>query len=717
MPKRNLKEFFHPKSIAIIGASQDLTSISGKPMKNLLQHKYTGKIYPVNPRYEEIEGIKCYKSISDIPGEVDLALIAVSASRLVSILNECIEKDVLNILLFSSGFAEIGESGRKIQDEVARIATENNVKIIGPNSVGCLNVKENIPMGFATSLESKNEFKKGNIGLVSQSGALGFSVFGLAQEEDLGFTYVINTGNEMDVTTIDSMEFMLEDEDTTVVAAYMEGIPDGQQLIRVANRAKELRKPLIILKTGKSEIGKEAVSSHTASLAGSEEMFQVIAKQYGIITVKDIDEMIDVMKIVSRRKWTKGRKLVTISNSGAAGIAMADFSEEFDLILEPLQGEAKAKIDAIIPSYGSALNPIDITAQALKEQHIFTDTVEALVNDNYTDVIVIQTTFGGALGEEICRKIATIDKREEKPIVVTVTGTEELTGKGREVLRKSGVPVYKTTYDTMVAIKHLVDLSRFYHKDSPVIEPSPLVSQLVKEEYNTNVWTEEKSKNLFAQLEINVPKNAMAQSIEEVEQVIDNLEFPLVAKIISEDILHKTDAGGVKLGIQNIEEAKEAFNEIIQAAQKYKEDARIDGLLFEEMLKEKGVEMFIGVKQDPQFGNFLVCGLGGIFIEVLKDISIRHIPITQEDAHSMVEELKGYAVLLGTRGKKRADINAFTDSLVKISDFVHQQNESLKEMDINPIVVLNEGEGMVALDGLLVWKEAESPALAVTNKG
>src|SRR5690606_37013221 len=281
--------------------------------------------------------------------------------------------------------------------------------------------------------------------------------------------------NEMDVTTIDTMEFMLEDEETTVVAAYMEGVPNGQQLIQVAKRAKELKKPLIILKTGKSEIGKEAVSSHTASLAGSEEMFEVIAKQYGILTVKDIDEMIDVMKIVSRRKWANGRKLVTVSNSGAAGIAMADFSEEFGLSLEPLQGKTKEVIEATIPSYGSALNPIEITAQALKEQHIFTETLETLVKDDNTDIVVIQTTFGGALGEEICRKVAEIDKREEKPIIVTVTGTEKLTGKERKVLRESGVPVYKTTYDTMVAIKHLADLSEFYHRESQAIVLSPEV--------------------------------------------------------------------------------------------------------------------------------------------------------------------------------------------------------------------------------------------------
>lgn len=715
MPAKTLKEFFHPQSIAIIGASEDFTTISGKPMKNLLRNEYKGAIYPVNPRYDEIKGIKCYDSILKVPGEVDLAMIAVSAARLISILEQCIEKNVQNILLFSSGFAEIGESGRKIQDKVAKMAQENNIRIIGPNSVGCLNVKDSLPMGFATSLEAENGFKTGNIGLVSQSGALGFSVFGLAQEEDLGFTYVVNTGNEMDVTTIDTMEFMLEDKDTTVIAAYMEGVPNGQQLINVAKRAKELQKPLIILKTGKSEIGKEAVSSHTASLAGSEEMFQVIAKQYGIITVKDIDEMIDVLKIVSRRKWAAGKKLVTVSNSGAAGIAMADLSEEFGLLLEPLKGETKEKIEATIPSYGSALNPIDITAQALKEQHIFTDTLETLVKDDNTDIIIIQTTFGGALGEQICRKVAEIDKREAKPIIVTVTGTEELTGKGRKVLREYGVPVYKTTYDTMVAVKHLSNLSAFYQTEAVTESPDRVTEEAAKKEPKAGVWTEEKSKQLLRELGINVPESAVVQSLAEVEQQIDGLTFPLVAKIISPDILHKTDAGGVKLNIQNTEEAKKAFNQILESGKKYKEGARIEGVLFEEMLDKKGVEMFIGVKKDPQFGSFLVCGLGGIFIEVFKDVSIRHIPIDRKGAKSMVEELKGYALMQGTRGSKKADIDAFTDALVKIADFVQQHNGDLQEMDINPLVVLEEGQGIMALDGLLVWNETKQADLVANQ--
>ncbi len=712
MPMKDLKKFFHPESIAIIGASANFSSISGKPVKILLQHNFPGDIYPVNPRYEEIGGLKCYPSVLDVPGQIDLAIVAVSASRLMSIVKDCIAKKVRNLLLFSSGFAEIGESGRKIQDEVAQLAKANNIRIIGPNSAGCLNVKDSIPMSFATTLESAERFQSGNVGFVSQSGALGFSVFGLAQERDLGFTYIINTGNEMDITTLDSMEFMLEDKDTTVIAGYMEGVPDGKQLIRVAKRAKALKKPLIILKSGTSALGKEAALSHTASLAGSEETFQVIAKQYGLIMVKDIDEMIDAMQIFSGGKVAKGNRLATISNSGAEGIKMADFSEQFNIQLKPLQGETKKKVEAIIPAYGSALNPIDVTAQALTEQHIIPDTVEALAKSDEVDVIVVQTTFGGELGVQICQQIVELDKKVDKPIVVAVTGTEQHCGKGRRVLRQNGVPAYVTTYDTMVAVKHLMDAGEFH--DLPIVAEERLSEdpiQLVQDEYKTHIWTEEKVKEILAQLKVKVPKSIVIRSIDDIEKHTGDLQFPLVAKVLSDEILHKTDAGGVKLDIQNVEEAKRAFHAIIESGKKYKADAQIEGVLLEEMLQEQGVEMFIGIKNDSQFGSFIVCGLGGIFIEVLKDVSIRHIPIQKEDAYSMLEELQGYPMLLGTRGQEKLDIDALAEALVSISDFVQAQNGTLQEMDINPVVVLKEGDGIIALDGLMIWDEVKSTTL------
>ncbi|MBN8199884.1 acetate--CoA ligase family protein [Bacillus sp. NTK034] len=707
-----IDRFLNPKSIAIVGVSKDFSSISGKPIKNLIHHNFKGIIYPVNPKYEEIEGIPCFSSILDIPGEVDVALIAVASKRMLQILDECEKKQVHHIILFGSGFAEVGEEGKALQEKVFAKAKQAGIHILGPNCVGLLNVKESIPLGFATSFETKKGFKPGNVGFASQSGAIGFSLFGLAQEENIGFSYVVNTGNQMDIHSFDCIEYMLGDPDTNVVAGYLEAIPDGEMLIKLSETSKSLKKPVILLKSGRSELGRQAAMSHTASLTGSEDAFQAIAKQFGLITVNDVDNMIDAMKIFSRGKQTNGNRIVTISNSGAAGIAMADYSEVLGLEMVRLSKETAAKIESIIPPYGSALNPIDVTAQALKEQNILTETLEVLIEDDQVDAIVFQTTFGGELGTKICQKIVEIDRKTDKPIIVTMTGTNELTGKGRTILQEAGVPVYPTSYKTMLSLKYLVEFSHFsndqmLHLSAPAFLPDDGSNEL------TGIWTEERVKKELSILGIRVPNGTIIKDRSHLEKVKDNLNYPLVCKVISPDVLHKTDAGGVKVNIHNPAQLERAYNEILQSVLQYSPNAQIDGILAEEMIQEEGAEMFIGVKEDPQFGPMIVCGLGGVFIEVLKDISIRRAPIQIHEAHDMLKELKGYPLLEGIRGGKKRDIQALAEALVKVSQFASHHRRSIGEMDINPIWVFEEGKGIAALDGIIVWKSRVERSVSV----
>ncbi|MGE7758999.1 acetate--CoA ligase family protein [Peribacillus sp. NPDC097895] len=700
-----VKQFLHPKSIAIVGASQDLTSIGGKPINNLIQHKYKGKIYPVNPKYQEICGYPCYPSILDIQGKIDVALIAVAASRILQTIEDCGKKEIRHLILFSSGFAETGPEGRCLQNELLQISRKHGIHIIGPNSIGCLNVIEKIPMGFSTSFESKKEFISGNIGLASQSGALGFSLFGLAQDENIGFSYIVNTGNQSDINVLDCISFMQQDTSTDVVAAYLEGVPDGEQLIELSKQSIKCDKPLLILKAGRSELGKKAAMSHTASLAGSEQAFNAIVKQFGLIPIRDIDDMIDTMKIFARGKRAKGSRIVTISNSGAAGITMADYSEQLDLELIRLQPETQEKIQSIIPVYGSAFNPIDITAQALNEQHILTETLEVLVKDDQVDVIIVHSTFGGTLGKKICEKIIDIDQKTDKPIIITLTGTKELMDEGRTLLQTARVPVYHTSYKTMAAVKQLVTFSSHVNAATEVQEETqdPMISPYEKK----GVWTEEKVKQQLSDLGMIVPKGMIAKNREQLEQMKNKVQYPVVCKVISDEIIHKTDEGGVILGIKNELELIQAYESIGKSIKENLPEAKVNGILIEEMITEKGVEMFIGIKNDPQFGPLIVCGLGGIFIEVLKDISIRRAPITSLEAHSMLKELKGYSLLLGVRGGKKSDIDALANALVQLSHFADQNKGNIMEMDINPLIVLNEGKGVAALDGIVVWKNGK----------
>ncbi|AXF55210.1 acetate--CoA ligase family protein [Salicibibacter kimchii] len=710
--KEAIERLLNPGSIAIVGVSQDFTSISGKPMKNLIRHQFEGQIYPVNPKYEEIEGFTCYSSLLDIPGDVDVALIAVSSKRMMQILSECEQKQVRSVILFGSGFAETGAEGEQLQEEVLEKAKKARITILGPNCIGLLNVKKSIPLGFSTSFETEEGFLSGNVGFASQSGALGFSLFGLAQEENIGFSHVINTGNQMDIHTLDCIDYMLEDEGTEVVAGYLEGIPDGEMLIRLAKRAKALKKPLIMLKAGRSEIGRKAAMSHTASLTGSDETFQAIAKQYGLVVANDVDDMIDLMKVFSRGKQTKGNRVVTISNSGAAGIAMADYSESLGLELTRLPKETQTKVEDIIPPYGSALNPIDITAQALKEQHILTDTLEALINEDQVDVIVVQTTFGGELGRNICEKIVEMDKTTEKPIVVTITGTKEITGAGRTILEKASVPVYKTSYKTMLAIKHLEDFSRFCRSHEPDQLEHPNV-QVEENKDLSGIWTEVRVKKELSSLGIRIPQGTLIKDREHLQEVKTSVPYPVVCKGISKDVLHKTDAGSVKVNIKDAVELEDAYESIVSSIHAYNPDADVDGVLAEEMIQDESVEMFIGVKEDPQFGPLIVCGLGGIFVEVLKDISIRRAPINDNEASAMLKELKGYPLLEGVRGGTRRDIQALTDALVRISQFASAHSGRIQEMDINPLWVFEEGKGVAALDGIIVWKKDEEAVVNV----
>lgn len=699
----NLETFLNPNSIAIVGVSKNFSSISGKPLNNLINHQFKGNIYPVNPKYDEIGGYECYDRLTDIPGEVDVALIAVSSKRIMQVLDDCEAKGIKHLMMFGSGFAEVGSEGEVLQQQVLERTQAAGMSIIGPNCLGMLNVKEAIPLGFATQFETKGGFHEGNVGFASQSGALGFSLFGLAQEAGVGFSYVMNTGNQMDIHTLDCIEYMIEDHNTDVVAGYLESIPDGEMLIRLAKRAKVLEKPVIILKAGRSEIGSQAAMSHTASLTGSDDTFQAVAKQYGLIIANDVDDMIDLMKVFSRGKVTSGNRVVTLSNSGAAGIVMADYCEMLDLDLVRLNKDTKNQIEAIIPPYGSALNPIDITAQALKEHHIFNETMDVLIKDENVDVIIIHTTFGGELGAQVCENFVKIDQSTEKPIIITVTGTEELTGTGRKILSDANIPVYVTSYRTMVAARKLVDYSQWLQKETDII---PVISEDMKVSTTSPIWTEVEVKDMLSKMDIKVPESRLITVEDDMDKIDREISYPVVCKGISKEVLHKSDAGLVQLNIKNSVELAEACSAIYRAFENHYPDAEVEGILVEKMVEEDNVEMFVGLKDDPEFGTLIVCGLGGIFIEVLEDISIRKVPITIEESYGMIKSLKGYPLLEGIRGTEKRDIQSLAETIVKISDFAVAQDGTVSEMDINPLWVLKEGEGTIALDGVLSWKSS-----------
>lgn len=704
----DLGDLFNPGSIAIVGASENPDSIGGKPLWNLIHHGYGGDIFPVNPKYEAIAGYPCFQSLLDVPGTVDVALLAVSQARTLGVLEDCARKGVGYAMLFGAGFAEVGEEGRRLQEEISDLAREHDIRVVGPNCIGCLNARDGIPMGFATAFGSER-FLPGPVALASQSGALGYALFALAQEEGVGFSYAAHTGNQADLDTLDFASFMLEDDSTGLVAGYLEAIPDGERLVELAARAKALRKPLLILKSGRSELGKKAALSHTASLTGSEAAFRAVSRQYGIVSIDDVDDMVDAMKVFARGKQAHGDRVAVISTSGATGIMMADQCEAFGLRMEPLSEATRSRIEDVIPSYGSALNPIDITAQSLNEESIFPETVRAAVEDEGVDAVVITTTLGTQLLSRICWDLVEIDRSTPKPILLTLTMSRELTEEGLGILQEAGIPVFQSPHRTTRALADLVRFSRFCDDPTPAL--SSVDSQPIPLPHSpTGVWTEEKVKALLPGLGIRAPKGRLFRRPEEPVAGDLGLRYPVVAKVISPDVLHKTDAGAVRVGIRDAEELSRACEEIVDAARERQPRTVIEGVLVEEMVDESGVEMFIGVEDDAQFGPLILCGMGGIFVEALEDFVIRRAPIDARVALGMLAELKGYPLLTGTRGGAKADLDALITALVRVSGFAHQQQGALKEMDLNPIVVAGEGRGVIALDGMIVWDESHRTA-------
>jgi acetyltransferase len=711
MASSSLENFFYPQSIAVIGASADLNSISGKPIRYLLAHDYPGKVYPINPKYEEIAGLKCYPRVLAIPGEVDMVIIAVNYKMVVKMLEEAVEKRVKYALIFSSGFAESGDEGKKLQEQIVALSQKTGLRIVGPNCQGMVNLKGRVTGGFSTSLEPK-PFVTGPVGFVTQSGALGFSIFNMAQEAGVGFNYVVSTGNEADLHTLDFMEYMLEDLDTKLVIGYLEGIKNGEQFKRIADRALALRKPIVTLKSGKTELGQKAASSHTASLTGSDAVYSAFVKQKGIIRVNDIEEIIDLAGLAEKAPLPQGNGLGVISTSGGAGIIIVDTAIEMGLEIVELAETTTEKISQNVPDYGSAVNPVDITAQVLNNPDGFSNVLDAMIADPQVDgIVVVITMITGAGGAKMADVLVEKCKITPKPISVAWTAGDKMNADVYDILRKGKVPFFKSPVRSVKALGHLMNYGAFLNshqqnaagakftgfKQENIVEAKNILKTAEK------ALTENQGKLVLTQFGIPVTREKVAKTALEAIAIANEIGYPVAMKIDSPDILHKTEAGGLKLAIADDEEAREAFEQILASCRNYSSEARLNGVLVQEMVSG-GTEVIVGVNNDPQFGPTVLFGLGGIFVEILQDVSMRLAPLTYNDALSMIKEIKGYGVLTGVRGKEVRDIDAIAEVLVKVSQLALELKDEVNELDINPLLVMPKGRGVKVADTLVIKK-------------
>ncbi|MFJ7308886.1 acetate--CoA ligase family protein [Peribacillus frigoritolerans] len=702
MSTQTLSQFFSPQSVVIVGASNTPDTIGNRTIKNFADLSFKGKVFGVNPRYQEVMGFPCYPTVTAIPESVDVAIIAIPSDFVESAIRECIEKKVKYIIIFSSGFAEKGEDGLKKQNDIITLCQENGIRVLGPNTFGGFNIKDQI--AFTFGLASSYPSLLGDSGLISQSGATGILVMSTAMEEEIGFTYMISTGNQPDLNTIDFLEFMVEDQDTNQIGLYLEGIPDGEKLKQVCEKALSGHKPIVVLKAGNSEAGKRAALSHTASLTGSTQVFHTAAERYGMIEVKEMEEMVDALKAFKSGKRPKGNRVATVAISGASGIMLADRLSEYGLQMTALSNLTMERLVEEVPSYCSVANPVDIGQSYLGNKKLYKHCIQTLALADEVDIVVVQMAQPGDLGISMADDILEVAKQSNKPIIVAVSGTEKKFSGIRKRLNQGNVPAYSTLKSAAKAAYQLIkyeEVFKKYHKTENERSEPLLEHETIIENWNRPSITEPEVKTLLQQVDIQVPSGVVVTTKSELQQKTKDLRYPLVAKIVSSEITHKSDVGGVIFPIVDEDGLIRAYETIRKSIKENLPLAKIDGILVEEVIEGPFLEVFVGVNRDPVFGPVILCGLGGVYVEVMKDISQRLAPISEFEALQMIKELKSYPLFTGVRKGIQYDIVALAKTLSKISHLAMTLGEAWTALEINPLIVRPEGQGVVALDGLI----------------
>jgi acyl-CoA synthetase (NDP forming) len=702
--RTDLERFFNPRAIAIIGASQDFITISGQPLKHLQSHGYKGKLYPVNPRYQEVAGIKCYPSLGEVPEIPDLVLILVNASRVVNILRECGAKGVPYVIIFSSGFSEVGGGGVDLQQKLAQIAREHDIGVIGPNCQGMINVADRVYAGFGSVFSS--DYDPGPVSMVSQSGGFGFSVMNLSSKDGgLAFRQMVTTGNEIGVSTLDFIEYFIRDPKTEIIAGYVEGLKDAGRLIDVGEKAMAAGKPILMWKVGNTEQGQRAAASHTANLGGAMALYRAAFKQKGIIQVDDIQDVVDYGRAFLSRRLPRGNRLAIITISGGAGILMTDECVAGGMELAQLAPETLDKLRKFIPSFGSLLNPVDVTAAIFNDLTLINRTMQAIIDDPGVDcVAMINASLQGDLATTIAAEIVAVAKKTDKPVFLAWSARDVLAQDAYALLDEARIPHYKSPVRcgrAMVAVSWYSQAKRrneAQRNEKPLTIEKPSARQALAG--RTADIAEHEAKRILAEYGIPVTQESLAKTAAEAATIARRIGYPVAIKVQSPDISHKTEAKAVKLGITDDATLKAAYDEVLANARAYKADARIEGVLIQEMVKA-GTEAILGVTNDPLFGPAVMFGLGGIFAEVLKDVAFRLAPVTPSVAREMIAEIKGYPVLAGARGKPAADVDALADAIVRLSALAIDLKDHLAELDINPLFVMEKGQGVKAADALI----------------
>ena len=704
----DLKTLFHPRSVALIGASTEQTKLSGRPFRFFREFGYAGNIYPVNPKYQEITGVPCFAKLSDIPGEVDLAVITLPASAVPQALAECGAKGVKAAAIISSGFAEVGGEGVRLQEELKRVASEYGIAVCGPNCSGFVYFPERVTASFSVGLDGGFP-ETGPAAFVSQSGALSSYILGAARERGLGFRYWITTGNECVLSFTDYLQYLLEDPEVRLVLGYLEDARDGQAFQAAARRALILDKPLIIMKAGRSEAGAKASVSHTGSLAGADEVYQAIFSQNGVLRAESLDELFDLAILAQASRRPRGKRVQVVSISGAAGILMADVGSDLGLEFSDLSPTTKEELRKIMPPFASIANPMDVTAEAVARPALLSQAAEVILKDPNVDNVVMFFGIVPGAHEKLATAIAQVAQGTDKLVVMNwfpLPRTEIWMS-----LARAGVPVFP---EPARGIRALAKMAQYVATRERALSRQPgrtvkgpdLGSEVEKilalaRNQGRNALSEVEAKCLLKAWGLAVPRGGLARNAAEARSLASGIGGPVALKASSPDLLHKTEAGVIRLHLNSPEEVERSFEEIVEQAKKWNSEARLDGVLVEEMIGGETREVIVGVRQDLRFGPVVTFGLGGIFVEAIRDFVVWPAPLTLEEALEMIRRIRGYRILTAFRGRPAADLEALAQVLCRVGQLACQWQERIAELEINPLFVLPAGSGVIVGDALI----------------
>ncbi len=673
-----------PASIAVIGASAEEKKLGHFILKNLATQGYMGKIFPVNPKHDELLGIKAYKSIEDIPQAVDMAVVVTPAATVADVAESCGKKGVKTLVVISAGFGEMGTpDGHEREEQLKKIVKKHGMSLVGPNCLGVLRPDIGMNASFALACG-----KPGPVALISQSGAMAVALLDKSPQLSLGYSLVASIGNKADLDESDFLEICLQDHKTHVIGFYLESINDGRRFLETAARVAKT-KPIVLIKSGVSTRGSMAVSSHTGALAGSDASIAAACMQAGIHRAHTTNEFLGLLQTLATQPPLLSRNVAVITNAGGPGVLATDAAEKAGLILASLSDEGQATLKAKLPAAASVRNPIDVLGDAFGDR--YEAAIGACAKDPAIDGIAVMLTPQVMTPcADIARAIVNISKTHPlMPIVAGFMGYESVK-EARKILGDGGIPHFETPEEAMHALAALL------RRDEPnalPLEPGgrhglqSKARALLKDE--SGLLSETKTKALFELYGLPVPKQTLATDAKQATDFAASLGMPVIAKISSPDILHKTDIGGVRANLKTAEEVENAFTEIIANAKQRMPEAKIQGVLIQQFLPA-GNEFIVGALRDPSFGPMVMAGLGGIYTELFRDTSFRIAPIGEEQAYAMLTELTSWKLLLGMRGKPQSDIAALAKTIEAVSRLVTDCPE-IAELDLNPVLVGEEG--------------------------